>query len=203
MMIKNSLLIMILAFLLFACQKTGESTSEEQTSEKGMTLTEFLDSFDQLTSVPPKDLEVLVPLSNDQLKKLIPEKVGNMEMKKIMLGHKQALGISSVISTYQEDGEEDRHISMELLDGAGATGNVLVKATEQKLMPDYEEKTEDGYSRIYNYHGIRVWEKLNSKNHSTEIEFVCAGRYQFTFKGYHVPMNELWAFVNDVRKQKK
>lgn len=195
---------LILILLSFSCQKTEESNSNTPSlSGEGMTLTEFLDSFDHSPALNQETLEAQVPLSNDQLKDLIPQKVGKMEMKKIMLGHKQAMGISGVISTFQEEGENERQISMELLDGAGATGNVLVKATEQKLMPDYEEKSEDGYSRIYEHQGIRVWERLNSKSQSSEIEFVCAGRYQFTFKGHQVPMKELWAFVNDVRRQKK
>ncbi|MEB2782867.1 hypothetical protein U3A58_20980 [Algoriphagus sp. C2-6-M1] len=140
-------------------------------------------------------------MSNDQLKNWIPEKVGLMEQQKLIVGHKQGMGMGGAIATYQENGQDDKQISLEVLDGAGATGSVMLKSIIQKLILDYYEKMSSGYSRIYEREGVRVWEKLNSEEHLAEIEFVMEKRYHFIFKGHGIEMNELWAFVRQVRKE--
>lgn len=161
---------------------------------------DFSDSSDKSKSNPSEVLEVLIPLSNDQLKNWIPEKVGNMEQRKLIVGHKQGMEMSGAIATYQEKGKEGKQISLEVLDGAGATGAVMLKSIDQKLNVDYQEEMASGYSRIYEQDGIRVWEKFNSDEHLTEIEFVIKERYHFIFKGHGIKMEELWDFVRQVRK---
>lgn len=161
---------------------------------------DFSDSSDKSKSNPSEVLEVLIPLSNDQLKNWIPEKVGNMEQRKLIVGHKQGMEMSGAIATYQEKGKEGKQISLEVLDGAGATGAVMLKSIDQKLNVDYQEEMASGYSRIYEQDGIRVWEKFNSDEHLTEIEFVIKKRYHFIFKGHGIKMEELWDFVRQVRK---
>jgi hypothetical protein len=161
----------------------------------------FSDSSENMLKNPSEALEAMIPMSNEQLKKWIPEKVGEMEQRKILIGHKQGMKMSGAIATYQEKGQDGRQISMEVLDGAGATGAVMLMSISQKLILDYEEKTETGYSRIYERDGFRVWEKLNSIDQFVEIEYVTEGRFHFIFKGHQILMEELWAFVREVRDE--
>ncbi len=190
--------VFLLVFLVFSCGQ-GKNPSQipfATNDQKG-----FADSSEKLELNPTTGLEVQIPMSNEQLKKWIPEKVGRMEQRKLIVGHKQGMEMSGVLATYQEEGSSGKQISLEVLDGAGATGAVMLKSIAQKLEVDYNEKMNSGYSRIYEREGIRVWEKFNSEEHLSEIEFVLQDRYHFIFKGYGIEMNELWIFVRQVRKE--
>jgi hypothetical protein len=193
MKISGSIFLFII--LLVSCGKERNSSPIMSTIPNE---TELLDSSESKASDISKALEIQVPMSNEQLKNWIPEKVGQMEQRKLIVGHKQGMEMSGAISTYQEIGQEGKLVSMEVLDGAGATGAVMLKAISQKLNVDYQEEIASGYSRIYERDGIRVWEKYNSKDHHSEIEFVLKERFHFIFKGHQIEMKELWDFIKEV-----
>lgn len=161
----------------------------------------FSDSSTKSSPSSSEHLELQIPMSNEQLKNWIPEKVGKMEQRKLIVGHKQGMEMSGAIATYKKDGHEEMQISMEVLDGAGATGSVMLKSIKQKLIIDYNEEMDSGFSRIYEREGTRVWEKVDTENHHSEIEFVLKERYHFIFKANQVGMEELWVFVNEVKEQ--
>jgi len=184
--------------LLFSC---GKGRSAGPINNGNPSKTGFSDSSENMLKNPSEALEALIPMSNEQLKNWIPKKVGEMEQRKILIGHKQGMEMSGAIATYQEKGQDGRQISMEVLDGAGATGAVILMSISQKLALDYEEQMDTGYSRIYERDGFRVWEKLNSIDQFVEIEYVTEGRFHFIFKGHQILMEELWAFVREVRKE--
>jgi hypothetical protein len=190
--------IFLFVLVLFSCGK-GKNPNPIATvvpSRAG-----FADSSEKLGFNPSNDLEIQIPMSNEQLKKWIPEKVGEMEQRKLIVGHKQGMEMSGAIATYQENGQEGKQISMEVLDGAGPTGSVMLKSIKQKLIIDYDEEMNSGFSRIYERDGTRVWEKVDTDHHHSEIEFVLKNRYHFIFKGNQIEMEELWTFVKEVRKQ--
>lgn len=187
--------------LLISCGKGKNEVSTPKSGSSTPFSSVFSDTFEKSATQVPKALEAQIPMSNDKLSDWIPQKVGIMEQHKLIVGHKQAMGMGGAIATYLENGQDDKQISMEILDGAGATGSVMLKSIRQKLILDYNEKLSWGYSRIYEREGIRVWEKLNSEEHLSEIEFVLQERYHFIFKGYRIGMVELWTFVSQVRKE--
>ncbi|TXE11087.1 hypothetical protein [Algoriphagus aquimarinus] len=164
---------------------------------------EFSDSSESRASDISKALEIQIPMSNEELKNWIPVKVGQMEQRKLIVGHKQGMEMSGAISTYQEIGQEGKQVSMEVLDGAGATAAVMLSSISQKLNLDYEEQLPSGYSKIYEREGLRIWEKSNSEEHHVEIEFVLKERFHFIFKGYQIQMDEFWAFVKEVIEEMK
>ncbi|MFN3999035.1 hypothetical protein [Algoriphagus sp.] len=186
--------------LLFSCGKGRKEVSNPNpiiaSAPSGSI---FTDTSEKSATQNSKGLEAQIPMSNDKLSDWIPQKVGEMEQRKLIIGHKQGMGMSGAIATYHGTEQDDKQISFEVLDGAGATGSVMLKSINQKLNLDYNEKMSSGYSRIYDREGIRVWEKLNTEEHLSEIEFVMDKRYHFIFKGHGIEMKELWAFVRQVR----
>jgi hypothetical protein len=185
--------------LLVSCGKERNASAIISTSPQGAERSNS--SENAVSSNTSEALEVQIPMSNEQLKEWIPEKVGEMEQRKLIIGHKQGMEMSGAVATYEDKGHKEKQISMEVLDGAGATGAVMLKSISQKLILDYEEKMETGYSKIYEREGIRVWEKLNSLDHHAEIEYVTDGRFHFIFKGHHIELDELWDFVREVKEE--
>ncbi|SFB56486.1 hypothetical protein [Algoriphagus aquimarinus] len=189
-------------FLFISCGKEKNTISKESQFLSANSSDSFSpDSIDGKLEDTSKGLEVQIPMSNDQLKNWIPEKIGKMDQWKLIVGHKLGMQMSGAIATYRESGKEEQQISLEVLDGAGATGAVMLKSINQKLSLEYEEQLETGYSRIYEREKIRVWEKYNSLEHSSEIEYVIGERFHFRFKGHLIQMDELWEFVSEVMKE--
>jgi hypothetical protein len=184
--------------LLVSCGKERNASAIISTSPQGAEGSNS--SENAVSSNTSEALEVQIPMSNEQLKEWIPEKIGEMEQRKLIIGHKQGMEMSGAIATYQDIGHSDKQVSMEVLDGAGATGAVMLKSISQKLILDYEEKMDTGYSKIYERDGVRVWERFNSLDHSADIEYVTRGRFHFIFKGHQIQMEELWAFVTEVKE---
>ncbi len=189
--------IIFCLLLLFSCGK-GKNTS--QLTDSNPYRTGISDPSDSTLNNPSEALEVQIPMSNEQLKEWIPEKIGEMEQRKLIVGHKQGMEMSGAVATYEDKGHKEKQISMEVLDGAGAIGAVMLKSISQKLILDYEEKMPNGYSKIYERDGVRVWERFNSLDHSADIEYVTRGRFHFIFKGHQIEMEELWGFVREVQE---
>lgn len=197
----GSIFLLLQAVLVSCKQDRNINLMESSLTTPESTRSGDQDSSKKKTQDLYTELALHIPISNEELKKWIPEKVGEMEQSKIIVGHKQGIGMSGAISTYEEIEKSGKMVSMEVLDGAGATGSVMIRSVEQKLMPDYEEKKFNGYSKIYEREGVRVWEKLNSQEDFAEIEFICNSRYHFIFKGYQFQPEELWVFVKKVKAQ--
>lgn len=191
----------LLSLGMISCKNQNSNVMDPILTTPVNSRSEIQDSSGKETETISTELALHIPLSNEELKKWIPEKVGEMWQSKIIVGHKQGIGMSGAISTYEEIGKSGKRVSMEVLDGAGATGSVMIRSVEQKLMPDYEEKRTNGYSKIYEREGVRVWEKCNSQEQFTEIEFVYESRYHFIFRGHQLQPEELWAFVKKVKAQ--
>jgi|AntRauMFilla1563_2_1112583.scaffolds.fasta_scaffold08744_2 hypothetical protein len=189
--------VFLFFLLLFSCGKgRNESTVSGDPSNS-----DFSESSAKIHGNTIEALDIQIPMSNEQFKKWIPEQVGAMMQRKLLIGHKQGMKMSGAIATYQEKGQAMEQISMEILDGAGPIGAVMLKSIAQKLTLDYEEQTDTGYSRIYEREGVRVWEKLDSSNQFVEIEYVTKGRFHFIFKGHQIEMEELWVFVRQVNQE--
>lgn len=140
-------------------------------------------------------LETEIPLSNEKLKDLLPEKIGLFSRTKMMSGHTESLGFAGIQGVYQHFPGAEKSISIEITDGAGTTGAIMVNAAEQRLKMDFEEKNTIGYTRIFEKEGVRVREKENTFDSYAEIEFVYQKRFILLFRGQKTPMQELWEFI--------
>lgn len=194
--------LLVIHFLLFSCGKERTSPSSDNLIiNQASSRAGFSDTLDQTEPYLSEVLVDQIPISNEQLKVWIPEKIGDMAQHKLVVGHKLAMGMSGAISTYAKENDKERQISMEVLDGAGTTGAVMIQSIIQKLEPDYEERFTNGFSKIYMRAGVRVWEKQNIDEEFTEIQFVWKNRFHFTFKGHQIELDELWIFVSEVMKE--
>jgi len=143
----------------------------------------------------PIALENQIPLSNDEIKAMLPEKVGLFSRTKILSGHKESLGLSSAQAEYHLLTETEKVISLEIFDGAGSTGSLMIHAVQQKLTMDFEEKKNNGSSRIFTKEKNRVRVTENNFEDFTEIEFVKEQRFHLLFRAHKIPTTELWEFI--------
>jgi hypothetical protein len=143
----------------------------------------------------PEGLENEIPITKDILKSWLPEHIGVYARSKLVSGHKESVEMSGIQAVYHNPSETEKIITIEILDGAGVSGSVMLQAAQQKLKLDYEEKKQNSYTRIYEREGVRTREMENDFEEYSEIEFIDQNRYHFVFKAQKININELWEFI--------
>jgi hypothetical protein len=170
-------------------QKNKELNGDQQDKNKEVALKE------REERAFPESLENEIPVTKEILKSWFPEHVGAYARSKLISGHKESVEMSGIQAVYQNSSETEKIITIEILDGAGVSGSVMLQAAQQKLRLDYEEKKQNGYTRIYEREGVRTREMENDFEEYSEIEFIDQNRFHFVFKAQKININELWEFI--------
>ena len=140
------------------------------------------------------DLTSKIPVTREELKNWIPIGVGDFKISKTVIGYKESVDMSAIKATYSHQIDSSKQIFLEVLDGAGPVASVLLAGSIQKLNLDFEERKGDGFSRIHERNGQRVWEAESSSLGVAEIEFIHAGRFLVSVKGNYLRSEDLWVF---------
>ena len=182
---------------MIGCGRDGKGIPERNTKSQAFVPKEnFTPDTSTLPFGYPKNgLEKEIPLSNEKIKELLPEKIALYTRTKLITGDMESLGYSSLKATYQYFPGDEKSISVEIIDGAGTAGAVMIHAAEQRLKLDFEEKKANGYTRIFQNESIRVREKENTFDSYSEVEFVYQNRFHYLFRAYKTPIHELWEFI--------
>ncbi|WP_291786216.1 hypothetical protein [Cecembia sp.] len=142
-----------------------------------------------------KILENEIPYTKENLERFVPEKIGDFSRTKLISGYKDAASMNGILGVYQKDLNKSKLVTIEILDGAGNNGSVLLQAAEQRLDLDYEEKSNTGFTKIYRRNQNKVRETERSIEKYAEIEFIYNERFLFIFKGQMMSVVDLWEFV--------
>jgi hypothetical protein len=178
---------LIISFILFtgiACQKNNSSLYED--SEKSM----------KDSGLSMKDLSLKIPVTREELKNWIPIQIGDFKIIKTVIGYKESVDMSAIKAIYGHQADSSKQIVVEILDGAGPVAAVLLSGSIQKLDLDFEELKADGFSRIHERNGQRVWESEYTSQGVAELEFIHAGRFLVSIKGNHLRNEDLWIFTD-------
>ncbi|WP_297334933.1 hypothetical protein [Algoriphagus sp.] len=142
-------------------------------------------------------LEEKIPISKEVLKSWVPETVGDYYRIQLLSGHREDSGIVSVLAEYQHRELRDLGVKVEIMDGAGQNGSILIQAAKDRLKLDIEENKGDKQTRIYLREGLRVRESENKSQQFSEIEFLDQNRYLFQIKGFGLSLSQLWDFSSN------
>jgi hypothetical protein len=181
---KIQALIALFLILGISCQKN--ESSQNATVEKS----------GKSTQLSTQDLASIIPITREKLKNWIPNQIGDYKIIKTVIGYKESVDMSAIKGTYSHRSDPSKQVVMEVLDGAGPVASVLLSGSIQKLNLDFEELKADGYSRIYNKNGHRVWEVENTREEISELEFIHEGRFLVSLKGQRLRNEELWTFAD-------
>lgn len=182
--LRTQVLIYMFLILGVSCQKNDSSQNV------------ISDSLKKNTGLTIQDLALTIPVTREELKKWIPNRIGDYNIIKTVIGYKESVEMSAIKGTYSHRSDTSKQIVVEILDGAGPVASVLLSGSIQKLNLDFEELKPDGFSRIHERNGQRVWEVENTSEEVAELEFIHADRFLVSLKGHHLRNDELWSFVD-------
>lgn len=191
----RALLIFSAISLVSACQRTEHFMDRIEPPVKVINESQSRrDSGGNQTVAEGIPLGEKIPISKEVLKSWVPETVGDFRRIQLLSGHREESGIVSVLADYQHRDLKAVGIKVEILDGAGENGSILIQAAQERLKLDIEENKEDMLTKIYLRDGQRVRESESKTQQFAEIEFVDQNRYLFQIKGFGLSLSQLREF---------
>lgn len=182
----KKLMIAAAALMLVACSKE-EKVKEEKTGglsdlvstaktygKMGSSMQDVTKNIENLKNVPP--------LTNDELKAVLPEILLGLKRKELSVGDNAMMNLSTAEAKYADD--ENRRVKVEIVDGAGETGSAMVSIMMMGLNVNKEKTTEFGFEKSTEINGVKsiVSERKEGENINSEIQTVLKNRYLVTLK---------------------
>ncbi len=191
----KKLMITAAALMLVTCSKE-EKVKEEKTGglsdlvstaktygKMGSSMQDVTKNIENLKNIPP--------LTNDELKAVLPEILLGLKRKELSVGDNAMMNLSTAEAKYADD--ENRRVKVEIVDGAGETGSAMVSIMMMGLNVNKEKTTEFGFEKSTEINGAKsiVSEYKNGEDINSEIQTVLKNRYLVTLKADGFTYEEL------------
>ena len=199
----KKLMMSILVLTLISCSK-----KEEKTEEKSGGITDIVSGVKNYSNLSKsmsdvtKNIEVLkktTPLSNDELKAILPENLLGLKRSEFSVGDASMMNLSSAEAKYKnEDGSKS--MTLEIMDGAGETGSAMVSILMMGLNMNKEKQTETGFEKTTEIDGMKalVSEEKREDKVSSKIQIIAKTRYLLTISGRGFSYEELSKAVGEI-----
>lgn len=198
----KKLIIAMSALLLISCSKK-EKTEENsggfsEAVSNVQNLNKLSNSMDDITK-NTEALKKLTPLSNEELKPLLPEQLLGLKRTELSVGDNAMMNMSSAESSYNNE-DSSKKLNLQIMDGAGETGSAVVSMLMMSLNMDREKITENGFEKSKEVKGMKamISENKNGEITNSEIQMIANNRYLVTLKGDGIPAEELEKAVGEL-----
>ena len=136
-------------------------------------------------------LQKLTPISNDELKAVLPETLLGLPRVSFSVGDNSMMKISSAEAEYKD--ENNKNIKLKVLDGAGETGSAMISILMMGLTSNSEKTTQDGFEKMGDFNGTKaqIKETKRESGVDSEINYILKDRYMITIEGDGYTTEEL------------
>ncbi|MDN3607769.1 hypothetical protein [Kaistella yonginensis] len=191
----KKLMLATAVLMLVACSKE-EKVKEEKTgglSDLISTAKNYSTINNSLQDVNKniENLKNLIPLTNEELKAVLPEQLLGLKRKELSVGDNAMMNLSTAEAKYAD--EDNKRIKVEIVDGAGETGSAMVSIMVMGLNVNKEKTTESGFEKSTEINGVKsiVSENKYGDNIKSKIQTVVKNRYLVTLEGEGFTYEEL------------
>lgn len=199
----KKLILSAAALVLFCCSK--EESKQEAKSGGLSDVVSNVKNYSKINSSVQdvsKNIETLkkmTPLTNEELKALLPEEILGLKRKELSVGDNAMMQIASAEAKYS-DGDQKK-IKLEIMDGAGETGSAMVSILMMSFNMNKEKITETGYEKTAEINGNKAIIKENSGENyvNSSIQMVAKNRYLITLTGDGISYDDLEKALNQLK----
>ncbi|AZI32328.1 hypothetical protein [Kaistella carnis] len=199
----KKLMLSAAALVLFCCSK--EESKQEAKSGGLSDVVSNVKNYSKINSSVQdvsKNIETLkkmTPLTNEELKALLPEEILGLKRKELSVGDNAMMQLASAEAKYS-DGDQKK-IKLEIMDGAGETGSVMVSILMMSFNMNKEKITETGYEKTAEINGNKAIIKENSGENyvNSSIQMVAKNRYLITLTGDGISYDDLEKALNQLK----
>ena len=191
------------ALVLFCCSK---EESKQKAKSGGLSdVVSNVKNYSKINSSVQdvsKNIETLkkmTPLTNEELKALLPEELLALKRKELSVGDNAMMQLASAEAKYS-DGDQKK-IKLEIMDGAGETGSAMVSILMMSFNMNKEKITETGYEKTAEINGNKAIIKENSGDNyvNSSIQMVAKNRYLITLTGDGISYDDLEKALNQLK----
>ena len=191
----KKLMIATAVLMLVTCSK-----EEKVKEEKSGGLSEMITTAKNYNKVSSsmqdvtkniENLKNIPPLTNDELKAVLPEQLLGLKRRELSVGDNAMMNLSTAEAKYADD--NNKRIKVEIIDGAGETGSAMVSIMMIGLNVNKEKTTETGFEKSTEINGVKsiVSEDKNGDRINSKIQTVLKNRYLLTLNADGFTYNEL------------
>lgn len=199
----KKLMLSAAALVLFCCSK--EESKQEAKSGGLSDVVSNVKNYSKINSSVQdvsKNIETLkkmTPLTNEELKALLPEEILGLKRKELSVGDNAMMQLASAEAKYS-DGDQKK-IKLEIMDGAGETGSAMVSILTMSFNMNKEKITETGYEKTAEINGNKAIIKENSGENyvNSSIQMVAKNRYLITLTGDGISYDDLEKALNQLK----
>jgi hypothetical protein len=147
------------------------------------------------------NLNKLVPLSVQQYREWMPNKLLNLKLTRYQIG--KSFGFSKISSIFLVFNNERKKIEIQIIDGAdlGASKIALQQAV---IKMNIESQSESGYERIEIFEGQKVlvnYSKPEFKNKSN-LKYIVKNRLLIEVTSFNMTPVETWKYLKELKAGK-
>ncbi len=140
------------------------------------------------------------PISNEVLKKLLPEDILNYPRKKFSIGNQFMADIAMAEAEYEN--ENGNLISFSIVDGAGETGSAMVTLARLGFTRDFEEQSDRGYRKSTTINGYKAVEEVEKDDYNdyqnSKIDLMVANRFLLSIEGEGLSVSQLKKAIEEL-----
>ncbi|MGI9547306.1 MAG: hypothetical protein ACR2MM_08725 [Flavobacteriaceae bacterium] len=155
-------------------------------------------------------LSTAVPLSDDQLKTLLPKSLAGMELIEVKHGAMSAANMASIDGVYDTKGEPEfistdsggeklnpnrRRCNIGVADGAGPTGSNMLMSMKMMSGMAFESEDENKQQKTLEVQGIKAQQVYHKKSNKTELQFVYLDRFMVSVSATNRNPEETWQLI--------
>ncbi len=149
----------------------------------------------EISKYTSEDLKKATPLSNEQIKALLPESLDGMKRKSYNI---TKMGFNAVEAKYDDD---TRSISLSILDGAGEVGAAMMGMTQLGMNAGGESESEHGYMKQFSLDSAKGIEEQDRSSDGSSITnkvtFIVVDRFFLTFEAQGIEMDKIKSIVEE------
>ncbi|MBC6997395.1 hypothetical protein [Cytophaga sp. FL35] len=188
----KGLLYFILAVVSISC--IGEAKEQLKQAKSTVANTSAIIKEAKKVEGRIEKLKETVPLTNEQLKSWLPNKLGEMNRTGFKIGHAGMYQVNSVEGTFKEE-NGDAFVKVQVIDGAGPTGSMMAAGYGMLGNLEMEEENEEKHKKTVEVDGARAQQTYYKKANRTQLMFAHAERFLVTFTGNEMNPAEAWEAV--------
>jgi len=148
-------------------------------------------------------LKEVTPLTNEELKSWLPENLDGMKRTGFKVGKAGYVNISSVEGTFKTEAEDDKkELKVEVFDGAGPTGSMLMMSVNMATNMDMEEEDENKHVKTVTKSGMKAHQTYYKKRNDTKIQFLYEKRLGVIVNAKDMDVDETWDAIKKLKINK-
>jgi len=198
--LQQTFFILTASIFLFSCGKAKEAKQNFDEAKKGIGAYSKIAKEAKKMSEDLQDLSELEPLTSEQFKEWMPDKIGDMKRTGFKNNALGMMNVSSSEATYKDEAG-DQEIKVTIIDGAG-TGSFAIAGVRMAVAADMEEENEYGYKKTVKHDGTKALEEYKNSGERTTLMFLQDERFGVTVNGDGMQPDDVWNKVDDLNLDK-